>query len=226
MQVRSSIENPLEVSSLAGTVFTSLQTFPRGTRLGRYEVCSLLGQGGMGEVYRAHDLQLKRPVALKVISRSFIQDENRLRRFQQEALATSALNHPNIITIHEIGSEEGVDFIATEFIDGVSLRQKLLHGALELDQALDFGSQIASALSAAHAAGIIHRDIKPDNIMVRSDGYVKVLDFGLAKLTEKLVKSHDDDPEGATKILIETPPGMLMGPVAYMSPQQARGRST
>jgi predicted ATPase len=177
----------------------------------------------MGEVYLVQDLQLKRPVALKVISRSFIRDENRLRRFQQEALATSALNHPNIITIYEIGSEEGVDFIATEFIEGMSLRQQLIQGALELDQVLDFGSQIGSALAAAHAAGIIHRDIKPDNIMVRRDGYVKVLDFGLAKLTENSPKSHDSDPEGETKILIETTPGVLMGTVAYMSPQQARG---
>jgi predicted ATPase len=206
-----------------GTIPPQAMTLPFGTRLSRYEVRSLLGQGGMGEVYLAQDLQLKRAVALKVISRSFIRDDNRLRRFQQEALATSALNHPNIITIHEIGSEEGVDFIATEFIEGVSLRQKLVQGALKLDQALDFGSQIASALSAAHAAGIIHRDIKPDNVMVRSDGYVKVLDFGLAKLTENGLKNHDSDPEGATKIQIETTPGMLMGTVAYMSPQQARG---
>ena len=206
---------------LGGVIPPLAMTLAFGTRLGRYEVRSLLGQGGMGEVYLAQDLQLKRSVALKVLSRSFVRDDNRLRRFQQEALATSALNHPNIITIHEIGSEEGVDFIATEFIEGLSLRQKLQQGPLELDQALDFGSQIASALAAAHAAGIIHRDIKPDNIMVRSDGYVKVLDFGLAKLTEK--RKDDSDSEGATRILVETTPGTLMGTVAYMSPQQARG---
>ncbi|HET8670542.1 MAG TPA: protein kinase, partial [Candidatus Saccharimonadales bacterium] len=149
-------------------------------RLGRYEIRSLLGRGGMGEVYLAQDTQLNRPAALKIIGPGFIRDESRLQRFRQEALATSALNHPNILTIYEIGSEAGVEFMATEFIEGITLRERLVKGALELDEALDLGSQIASALAAAHDAAIIHRDIKPDNIMIRRDGYVKVLDFGIA----------------------------------------------
>jgi predicted ATPase/serine/threonine protein kinase len=192
-------------------------------RLGRYEIRSLLGRGGMGEVYLAHDTRLNRPAALKIISPAFIRDENRLQRFRQEALATSALNHPNIITIYEIGSEGDVEFIATEFIEGISLRQRMVKGPLELHDVLDLGSQIASALSAAHAAGIIHRDIKPDNIMIRRDGYLKVLDFGIAKLTEKGLERTSNDPEAATKVLIETNPGIIMGTLAYMSPEQARG---
>lgn len=192
-------------------------------RLGRYEIRSLLGRGGMGEVYLAHDTQLNRPAALKIICPGFIRDENRLRRFRQEALATSALNHPNIITIYEIGSEGGVEFIATEFIEGISLRETLLKGALKLDEALNIGSQIASALAAAHAAGIIHRDIKPDNIMIRHDGYVKVLDFGIAKLIEKGLERASNDPEAATRVMVETTPGVIIGTVAYMSPEQAHG---
>ena len=192
-------------------------------RLGRYEIRSLLGRGGMGEVYLAHDIQLNRPAALKILSPEFIRDDNRLQRFRQEALATSALNHPNIITVYEIGSEGDVEFMATEFIEGISLRQRMVKGALELDEVLDLGSQIASALSAAHAGGIIHRDIKPDNIMIRRDGYVKVLDFGIAKLTENSLEGTSNDPEAATKVLIETNPGVIMGTIAYMSPEQARG---
>ncbi|HEU4875589.1 MAG TPA: tetratricopeptide repeat protein [Pyrinomonadaceae bacterium] len=192
-------------------------------RLGRYEISSLLGRGGMGEVYLAHDTQLNRPAALKIISPGFVRDENQLRRFRQEALATSALNHPNIITIYEIGSEGAVEFIATEFIEGVSLRERLVRGALELHEVLEIGSQIASALAAAHDAGIVHRDIKPDNIMIRRDGYVKVLDFGIAKLNEKHLGRTSNGPQAATKVMIETTPGVIMGTVAYMSPEQARG---
>ncbi len=194
-----------------------------GRRLGRYEIRSLLGQGGMGEVYLAHDTQLNRPAALKIISPGFARDDHRLGRFRQEALATSALNHPNIITIYEIGSAEGVEFIATEFIEGMSLREKLIRGPLDLYEVLDLGSQIASALAAAHAAGIIHRDIKPDNIMIRRDGYVKVLDFGIAKLTERRLQESGSDNQVPTKLLIETIPGQILGTAAYMSPEQARG---
>ncbi|MGH9882877.1 MAG: protein kinase domain-containing protein, partial [Pyrinomonadaceae bacterium] len=225
MQVTGNSDGVMrEAKPFPGIIPQRLTMSAAGARLlGRYEIRSLLGKGGMGEVYLAHDTQLHRPVALKIISSGFIRDENRLRRFKQEALATSALNHPNIITIYEIGSEGDVEFIATEFIDGMSLRERLVSGALKFDEVLDLGAQIASALAAAHAAGIIHRDVKPDNIMIRQDGYVKVLDFGLAKLTEKGLEGRSSDPQAATKILIETSPGMIMGTVAYMSPEQARG---
>ena len=194
---------------------------PSGTRLGRYEVRSLLGVGGMGEVYLAQDLQLRRPVALKLLPPQFTRDEERLRRFKQEAFAASSLNHPNIFTIFEIGQHGATHFIVTEYIDGQSLRQLTSQGPIELHQILDWGTQIASALAAAHTAKIIHRDIKPDNIMVRRDGYVKVLDFGLAKLSES--RNLASDPEAATLQVIQTDPGKVMGTVSYMSPEQTRG---
>ncbi len=194
---------------------------PSGTQLGRYEVRSLLGVGGMGEVYLAQDLQLRRSVALKLLPPQFTRDEERLRRFKQEAFAASALNHPNILTIFEIGQQGDTHFIATEYIDGQSLRQLITQEPVQLFQVLDWGTQIASALAAAHAAGIIHRDIKPDNIMVRHDGYVKVLDFGLAKLGE--YRNLASDPEAATLQVIQTDPGKVMGTVSYMSPEQTRG---
>ena len=194
---------------------------PSGTQLGRYEVRSLLGVGGMGEVYLAQDLQLRRLVALKLLPPQFTRDEERLRRFKQEAFAASSLNHPNIFTIFEIGQHGDTHFIATEYIDGQSLRQLTTQGPIQLERVLDWGTQIASALAAAHAAGIIHRDIKPDNIMVRRDGYVKVLDFGLAKLSE--YKNLASDPEAATLQVIQTDPGKVMGTASYMSPEQTRG---
>ena len=194
---------------------------PSGTQLGRYEVRSLLGVGGMGEVYLAQDLQLRRSVALKLLPPQFTRDEERLRRFKQEAFAASSLNHPNILTIFEIGQQGDTHFIATEYIDGQSLRQLITQQSVQFYQVLDWGTQIASALSAAHAAGVIHRDIKPDNIMVRRDGYVKMLDFGLAKLSE--YRNLASDPEAATVQVIQTDPGKVMGTVSYMSPEQTRG---
>ncbi|HEX6732187.1 MAG TPA: protein kinase [Pyrinomonadaceae bacterium] len=194
---------------------------PSGTQLGRYEVRSLLGVGGMGEVYLAQDLQLRRSVALKLLPPQFTLDAERLRRFKQEAFAASSLNHPNILTIFEIGQHGDTHFIATEYIDGQSLRQLITQEPVQLFQVLDWGTQIASALAAAHAAGIIHRDIKPDNIMVRHDGFVKVLDFGLAKLGE--YRNLASDPEAATLQVIQTDPGKVMGTVSYMSPEQTRG---
>src|SRR5947208_11408516 len=137
----------------------------------------------MGEVYLAHDEKLDRKIALKLLPAHFTTNEERLRRFQQEARAASALNHPNIITIHEIGQIENRNFIATEFVDGETLRQRMRHGPLSLHESLDIAIQVCGALAAAHKAGIVHRDIKPENIMLRDDGYLKVLDFGLAKLT-------------------------------------------
>ena len=148
----------------------------------------------MGEVYLAEDMRLRRKVALKMLRRILTGDERGLRRFEQEAHAASALNHPNILTIYEFGQADGLHFIASEFIEGATLRQKMAGGRLELNTAIDIAIQIASALSAAHACGIVHRDIKPDNVIVRSDGIVKVLDFGIAKLSEKRV-GRDDSPQ-------------------------------
>src|SRR5438552_10839557 len=194
-----------------------------GTRLGRYEIRSKIGEGGMGEVYLAQDTKLDRKVALKILPAEVAAHPDRMKRFVQEAKAASALNHPNIITIYEIdegGSSptvsEGVHFIATEFVDGETLRERLRSGTPKLGEVLDVAAQIASALAAAHAAGIIHRDIKPENIIRRHDGIVKVLDFGLAKLAERL-PTDSVDTEAATKALVQTEPGVVMGTAAYMS---------
>ena len=193
-----------------------------GQTINHYEILSTIGKGGMGEVYLAHDTHLARKVALKLLPGEFTQDPRRIQRFQQEARAASALNHPNIITIYEIGKHNATYFIATEFIDGVTLRQKLAGGPLPINQALEFAYQIALALTVAHEAKIIHRDIKPENVMIRGDGVVKVLDFGLAKLA--LEGTASSDAEAATLARrTETEPGKVMGTVAYMSPEQARG---
>src|SRR5262247_4056118 len=153
-----------------------------GRMIGHYRILSLLGQGGMSEVYLALDTILERRVALKLLPAKFTQDADRLRRFIQEAKAASAFNHPNIITIHEIGATDEVHFVATEYIEGQTLRQLMTSAPLALNRALDVTTQIANALAVAHSAGIVHRDIKPENVMVRPDGYLKVLDFGIAKL--------------------------------------------
>ena len=169
----------------------------------------------MGRVYLGLDEQLNRPVAVKLLSNYDASEEERMRRFRQEALAASALNHPNILTIYEIGEFEGTNFITAEFVDGLTLRARMKAEALPPELALDITMQIASALSAAHAAGIIHRDIKPENVMVRADGLVKVLDFGIAKFTQAEGNEKKD--------LVETMPGRIIGTAAYMSPEQARG---
>ncbi|HKS28309.1 MAG TPA: protein kinase [Pyrinomonadaceae bacterium] len=192
-----------------------------GTFVGRYEIRSLLGTGGMGEVYLAQDTQLDRVVALKILPLDLARDQLRMRRFIQEAKSASALNHPNIITIYEVGEADDTHFIATEFVDGETLRQRIGGEQLPVDDSLEIAIQVASALQAAHEAGIIHRDIKPDNIMLRRDGYVKVLDFGLAKLTEKSNERLLSAPEAMT--LVNTEPGLVVGTVSYMSPEQARG---
>jgi serine/threonine protein kinase/Tol biopolymer transport system component len=193
-----------------------------GTRLGRYDIRSQLGAGGMGEVYLADDTLLRRPVAIKVLTGDFTQSEERLHRFEREAYAASSLNHPNIVTIYEIGSEADLHFIAAEYVDGESLRQHLRFAEMELRELVDVAIQVASALAAAHQAGIVHRDIKPENIMVRRDGYVKVLDFGLAKLALD-VEIAAADTEASTQMLLKTEPGRVMGTINYMSPEQARG---
>ncbi len=171
-------------------------------------------------MYRAQDTELGRSVALKFLSGEFASHQDRLRRFIQEAKAASALNHPNILTVYGLGRVEDTTFIATEFVDGVTLRQHLRR-RLKLTEVLDIASQIASALVAAHAAGIVHRDIKPENIMVRTDGIVKILDFGLAKLTRQASLTGS---ESTTIALVNTEPGAVLGTVAYMSPEQAAGR--
>ncbi|HKS30607.1 MAG TPA: protein kinase [Pyrinomonadaceae bacterium] len=195
-------------------------TIAEGTRLGRYEIRKPVGAGGMGEVYLAQDVRLERTVALKILPQNVSEDQQRMRRFEQEARAASALNHPNVAHIYEIEEDSGYRFIAMEYIEGSTLRQQMAASPMMLRDALDIAQQIAAALAAAHAAGIIHRDIKPENIMVRADGYVKVLDFGLAKLTEK---PKVTDMEASTQALVNTGPGVVMGTVRYMSPEQARG---
>ncbi len=194
---------------------------PAKASFGHYQVLSLLGSGGMGEVYLADDTRLGRKVAIKFLNEKYSKDEDLLNRFVQEAKAASALNHPNLITVYEIGEHEGSHYISTEYIDGKTLRERMKE-RLSFDEALSIAIQTAEALSTAHQAGIVHRDIKPENIMVRPDGYVKVLDFGLAKLTE-LVDSGGEDQ---TKKLVKTNPGVVMGTVSYMSPEQARGKAT
>lgn len=175
----------------------------------------------MGEVYLATDTTLDRVVALKILPSEIASDQQRMQRFVQEAKTASSLNHPNILTIFEIGEMDGAHFIATEFIDGITLRQHMAGHRLKISEALDIAAQIAAALTAAHAVGIIHRDVKPENIMLRQDGYAKLLDFGLAKPTERQVSLVDT--EAQTQMLVNTSPGMVMGTVSYMSPEQARG---
>ena len=188
---------------------------PDLTSIGPYQVVKLLGAGGMGKVYLTHDPRLNRQVAVKLLSHYGAAEEERSKRFRQEALAASALNHPNILTIHEIGDCEGQNYIATEFIDGVTLRAHLSGGELSFPMTLEIATQIAAALTAAHGAGIVHRDIKPENVMIRADGLVKVLDFGIAKYTQAALGEAQD--------LVETKPGFLIGTAPYMSPEQARG---
>ena len=196
------------------------QQLTPGQSFSHYEIVSLIGKGGMGEVYLAADKLLNRKIALKLLPADYTRDKERLRRFQQEAQAASALNHPNILTIHEFGQTEDQRFIATEFVDGETLRQHMAHKPMTVSETLEIAVQIASALAAAHQAGIVHRDIKPENIMLRRDGYMKVLDFGLAKLTEQ------QDPSAGAKTVedVNISSGLVMGTVKYMSPEQARGR--
>ncbi len=193
-----------------------------GQTFSHYRIINRIGAGGMGEVYLAEDARLGRKLAIKLLPEQFTQDADRVRRFEQEAKAASALNHPNIITIYDIGQHEQTHFIATEYIEGDVLRSRLNSGSLSLSETLDIVVQCVSALQAAHQAGIIHRDIKPENIMLRPDGYVKVLDFGLAKLTQN--EEATGELDGPTRSLFETQPGLVMGTIAYMSPEQARAQ--
>src|SRR5580765_442204 len=191
--------------------------------IGRYRILEKLGSGGMGEVYLAEDTQLGRKVALKLLAEELTQNRDRLNRFDQEAYAASALNHPNILTIYEMGDENGRHYIATEFVDGQTLRKRLSGAPMELTEVLSIAIQVAGALEEAHAAGIVHRDIKPENVMVRRNGHVKVLDFGLAKLMERPAVD-EADTEAVTRALVQTDAGMVLGTSQYMSPEQARGK--
>jgi Tol biopolymer transport system component len=191
-----------------------------GTRLEGYEVLGPLGSGGMGEVYRARDSVLKREVAIKVLPLVMSQDPDRLRRFQQEAQAAAALNHPNILAVHQFGNHNGAPYLVSELLEGDTLRQLLQRGSLPVRRVIDFGIQIAHGLAAAHEKGIVHRDLKPENLFVTKDGRVKILDFGLAKLKQQA----DTDNSGPTQTHV-TEPGMVLGTVGYMSPEQVRGKA-
>jgi eukaryotic-like serine/threonine-protein kinase len=193
-----------------------------GTKLGPYEILAPLGAGGMGEVYRAKDTRLGREVALKVLPESFSRDADRLRRFQQEARAVAALNHPNILAIHDIGEEGGAPFIVSELLDGSSLRAELEHGPLPPRKASDYAAQIAQGLAAAHDKGIVHRDLKPENVFITREGRVKILDFGLAKLAPD-ARGTKAQSEGLTLTSSPTEAGMVMGTAGYMAPEQVRG---
>ena len=193
----------------------------KGTRLGDYEIQSLLGAGGMGEVYRARDLRLRRDVAIKVLPASFASDPERLRRFEQEATAAAALNHPNILAIYQMGTYEGAPYLVAELLEGETLREQIRGGPIVVRGVTDYGAQIARGLAAAHEKGIVHRDLKPENLFVTKDGRVKILDFGLAKLTQPQASSESNAPtmERATN------PGVVMGTAGYMAPEQVRGQA-
>jgi serine/threonine protein kinase/Flp pilus assembly protein TadD len=196
-----------------------------GEKIGHYKVQSSIGAGGMGEIYRASDTRLRRDVAIKILPENLMKDASAIERFMREAYAASALNHPNILTIFDIGEHEKTHFIATEFVEGETLRQKINSARLRLTEILDIAIQTADALIAAHEAGIIHRDIKPENIMIRRDGYVKVLDFGIAKLSEPSAAENGLTQTAEAETLVQsiTAQGMILGTAFYMSPEQARG---
>src|SRR6266446_2074062 len=197
-------------------------TLAAGTRLGRYEIRSKIGEGGMGEVYRARDEKLNRDVAIKVLPATLSQDGDRLRRFEQEAQAAGALNHSNILAVYDVGMHDGSPYIVSELLEGEELREQFKAGPLTQRKALDYAQQITQGLAAAHERGITHRDLKPENLFVTNDGRVKILDFGLAKLTGTSdgTKSQTDVPTRR----VNTDPGMVMGTMAYMSPEQLKGQ--
>jgi serine/threonine protein kinase len=218
-RAESFLESPvLDVAAKA--LAHNLNEAPSHRSVGRYQILSLIGAGGMGEVYRARDPRLRREVAIKVLPAALAGEGERMRRFHQESLVVSALNHPNIVTIYELGEADGQHFMVMEYVAGQTLRQRLAE-RLSLSESLEIGAQVASALQAAHAAGVIHRDIKPENVMIRPDGLVKVLDFGLAKLTGQPAEVETDS---AAPTMMRTEAGTILGTVSYMSPEQARGQ--
>jgi eukaryotic-like serine/threonine-protein kinase len=192
-----------------------------GTVIGPYEIVGPLGAGGMGEVYRARDARLGRDVALKILPKAVSTDEDRLRRFEVEARAASALNHPNVVAVHDVGRHDGAPYVVSELLEGETLRDRLQDGALHPKRAIEYAVQMAHGLAAAHDRGIVHRDLKPENVMVTRDGHVKILDFGLAKLTGKEQEPHED----AATFTRQTDPGKVLGTVGYMSPEQVRAQA-
>jgi serine/threonine protein kinase len=213
----------------AGSILDSIveerhEPVPVGALFGPYQIVGLIGAGGMGEVYRARDERLKRDVAIKVLPSAFTENSDRLRRFEQEARAAGGLNHPNILAIHDIGSKDGAPFVVSELLDGDTLRSRLTAGALPARKAIDYAIQVARGLAAAHEKGIVHRDLKPENLFITKDGRVKILDFGLAKVTRP--ESGGGRASAVSTTPAGTEPGVVMGTVGYMSPEQVRGRPT
>src|SRR5262245_11365216 len=228
-EVREEVESLLRSYEVAGSFMESPavahadleQKLTPGQRVRHYQIVSLIGEGGMGEVYLATDTILGRRVALKVLPAFVSKDPERLRRFTQEARAASRLSHPNVCVVHEIGeTDDGRPFIAMEYVEGMTLRQHMRNQAMKIGDVLDIAIQIAEGLTAAHEAGIVHRDIKPENIIIRPEGYVKILDFGLAKLTERHKSATTTT---MPTLLFHSTPGVVIGTAAYMSPEQARG---
>src|SRR5262245_20156689 len=197
-------------------------TLSAGTKLGRYEIRSKIGEGGMGEVYLARDTQLGRDVAVKVLPSTYSDDRERLHRFEQEACAASALNHPNILSIYDVGTHNGSPYVVSELLQGQTLRQRISGTALSQRKAIDYALETARGLAAAHEKGIVHRDLKPDNLFITNDGRVKILDFGLAKLTG--AGNTELSQTGIPTRRVDTDPGKVMGTVGYMSPEQLKGR--
>ena len=208
------------VPALSPTERAGSRSVGKGTRLGPYEILSPLGAGGMGEVYRARDERLGREVAIKVLSAELSEDASRVKRFEKEARSASALNHPNIVTVYDFGSSDGLSYIAMEKVDGETLRKLVAGGPVPIKKLLPIATQIADGLARAHEAGIVHRDLKPENVMVTRDGLVKILDFGLAKLTST---GSGSDEGSKLPTMSGTTPGVIMGTVGYMSPEQASG---
>src|SRR5437867_1463232 len=196
-------------------------TLSAGTSLGPYQILAAIGAGGMGEVYRARDPRLGRTVAVKVLPASVCADPDRLRRFEQEARAAAALNHPNILAVLQMGTYAGAPYLVSELLDGLTLREHLRRGPLPIRKAMDYAVQIAHGLAAAHDQGIVHRDLKPENLFVTKDGRIKILDFGLAKLTQP----KTDSMATARTLYEQTEPGVVMGTVGYMAPEQVRGET-
>src|SRR5215204_293959 len=193
--------------------------------IAHYRIMEPIGAGGMGAVYKAYDKKLQRVVALKVLPPEYVSQQDRRRRFYQEARAASALNHPHILTVYEVGEDDGKPYIAMEYVEGETLRNKIRSGGLPLKQILEIAIQIAEGLGKAHDAGIIHRDLKPENLMISRDGYAKILDFGLAKLVAQRERALAADSEQKTLVLgVQTESGTLMGTVNYMAPEQLLGQ--